>query len=341
MKNDEKLEKETQINKLIECFLSEDFVFNKQNLDLLFNKLHKLEYNFIIDKKIKVIFYSENTKTYKEMVNKGAAQFCDARRDYRKQTMKILFNTKEHDLLSKWRLLAAYFHEVEHEKQLDNICSKFKKNISDYEHFIKFSYIWGQELFHSEIIEIEAIIGEINRTFEILNKNKKLINKDSIYLLICQLLELENSLNYFETEEVFKTIYKQYGKELKDKGIKFSEFEINSKKIIELHSIAYKNKLLFWRNNKPIGFEDDNYKEKLQKILNKKINSCYNNAFEFVYNNAIELFKPNENDNKVLSEDAYKNLLTLTSKIDVVELLYEDLANKFEKIEEESEELEK
>jgi len=327
-------------NEMILYFLSEKFEFNKENLDLLFNTLHELEYNFIIDKKIKVVFYSEKTKTYKEMVKKGSAQFCDARRDYRKQTIKILFNTKENSILNKWRILNAFFHELEHEKQLDNICSKFKKNISDYEHFIRFSYIWGQELYHSEIIEIEAIIGEINKMVEVLNNNLELINKESIYLLICLLLELEYSLNYFESEEVCKEIISKYGKELKQKGIKLSEFKINSKKIIELHSIAYKNKLLFWRNKKLITFENSEYKEKLQKILDKKIINCYNNAFKLV-KNQIKLFKPTCCDDKTLSCENYKKLTTLKDKIEIIELLYEDLADKFEQFQVTQEELKK
>jgi len=318
------------IQEMIEYFLSDKFKFDKKNLNYFFNELHKEEYVLLFDKKFKVAFYCENDRTYKEMVDKGSAQFCDARRDYRIQTMKILFNTKENDLLHKLRILIAYFHECEHERQLDNICSKFKKNISDYEHLIKHSYIWGQELYHSEIIEIEAIIGSINKLVNVLNNNKNLINKFSIYALICEMLELENCLNYFENEEVFKTIYKKYGQELKNRGIDFRKFELNSKKIIELHSIEYDNKFLFWRNNTPITISNIKYKEKLQKILDKKITRCFNNAFKVVYKNSLKLFKPNKDDVQTLAVDFYKKIKVSKDKLEIIELLYDNLFDKME-----------
>jgi len=321
---------------MLEFYLSDKFKMTKKNLTLFFNALHKIDYNMVFEKDLVVRFFTKNEPMYKEMEELGSALFDWDYFKPKEQYINILLYNYKNNLMNKWNILLMYIHETVHEKQFDNIYIKLKKNISDYEHLIKYSFMFGQELYHFEIIELEAIMGEINKMVSILKANKKLINKYSIYRLIEILKDLSNELNFLENEKIYKEIYQKYGKELKNRGVSFREYSLSAKPAIELHSIVYDNKFWFLRNNRFITISDEQYKNKLIQILDKKISSCYIKAFNFVYENALKLYNPKNKTEQekrfCLSKKDFTALLNATDILDKNEILYFGLVNKFEKI---------
>lgn len=328
------INKDKNYYKMIKYFLSENFKFTKENLTLFFNEFHKKYYNFIFDKNLSVNFFEPNEQTYKNLVNFGAAQFVHDNKYPKNQNINILLDNLNGDLFQKWVLLSVFFHEVRHEQQFDNICIKLNKNISDYEHLIKFSYLFGQELHCTEIIEIEAAAFEIENILDILINNKSLINKQSVYFLIDAIKGFENDLSFLTSEDIFKEFRTKYWPELKKRGIKALDFPLTAKQIIEVHSIAYNNHFSFWRNHNFITIENENYKNKIAKILQNKIDDVFIPAVDFVHLVSYKFFNPNlkinKNDNLCLSKDDFKKFQNTKKRDDIIEILYFGLADKFE-----------
>ncbi len=249
--------------KLIEEFISDNFVLTEQNLLDFATKLHELDYENKYEKMYAV-------KTINSVLLGGETNHLTKEIVVAVNNLLSLEKNVSSECLLAYKIefLNSYFHEARHEKQYD-ICKNIGLNSSSYNRVMTYEFLNG-EVYNQycSLIEIDARINSIERIVALI-KRGVLPNNPEVYTLLMEeciaiLDGINNNLN----------------------GTKpYQENPFDYKEILNTILTKYTNYSTIYK------FNTASFKDSFVNDLTKRINNFKNETLKYLMFNIVVKFK--------------------------------------------------